>query len=83
MNTNQIVNEPGFTIIGISIRTTNKDAIEQNTIPPTMNIENLDNDIPEGIQIVQNHPKKKNVNVAMSNAFGFGGHNATVVFKKM
>ena len=58
-------------------------AIEQGIIPPTMNIENLDKDIPEGIHIVQSFPKKKTINVAMSNAFGFGGHNATVVFKKI
>lgn len=48
-----------------------------------MNIENLDKDIPEGIQIVQNKPKQKTVKVAMSNAFGFGGHNASIIFKKI
>ncbi len=58
-------------------------AIEQNIIPPTMNIESLDENIPKGIQIVQNKSKHKTVNVAMSNAFGFGGHNASVIFKKI
>jgi len=58
-------------------------SITDNVIPASINIENLDPAIPKGIQIVTNHPMEKTVNTAMSNAFGFGGHNSTVVFKKV
>ena len=58
-------------------------SIGENVIPASINIENLDPAIPEGIQIVVNQAMDKTVNVAMSNAFGFGGHNSTVVFKKI
>lgn len=55
-------------------------SINENTIPPTINIENPDPEIPENIQIVTKEPLQKIVKTAMSNAFGFGGHNATLVF---
>ncbi len=58
-------------------------SINENIIPPTINIEQLDAGIPGGIQIVRNEPLQKNVKTAMSNAFGFGGHNATLVFKAL
>lgn len=58
-------------------------SINENIIPPTINIENLDANIPNGIQIVMNQPMQKTINTAMSNAFGFGGHNSTVLFKQM
>jgi len=58
-------------------------SITENSIPPTINIENLDAGIPEGIQIVMGQPMQKTVKTAMSNAFGFGGHNATVIFREI
>ena len=58
-------------------------SINENIIPPTINIEQLDAGIPGGIQIVRNEPLQKNIKTAMSNAFGFGGHNATLVFKAL
>jgi 3-oxoacyl-[acyl-carrier-protein] synthase II len=58
-------------------------SINENIIPPTINIENLDENIPEGIQIVMNEPVQKTIKTAMSNAFGFGGHNSTVVFREI
>lgn len=58
-------------------------SINENIIPPTINIEQLDADIPGSIQIVRNEPLQKNIKTAMSNAFGFGGHNATLVFKAL
>jgi len=58
-------------------------AINENLIPPTINVENLDPAVPEGIQIVTNQVMEKEVNIAMSNAFGFGGHNSTLLFKRM
>lgn len=58
-------------------------SINENIIPPTINIEQLDADIPAGIQIVRNEPLQKNIRTAMNNAFGFGGHNSTLVFKAL
>ena len=57
-------------------------SIDENIIPATINVEELDNEIPADINIVINQPLEKPVKVAMSNAFGFGGHNSTVVFKE-
>lgn len=57
-------------------------AIQNSIIPPTINISNLDENIPEGIHIVKDS-KEKEINIAMSNAFGFGGHNSTVIFRKI
>ncbi len=58
-------------------------AINEGVIPPTINTENVDEKIPSGLQIVLNEAIEKEVNVAMSNTFGFGGHNGIVVFKKV
>lgn len=58
-------------------------AIRESIIPPTINVENLDPAVPEGIQIVTNQAQEKEVNIAMSNAFGFGGHNSTLIFKRL
>jgi len=58
-------------------------AIQENMIPPTINIEEMDSKIPGNLQIVMNEPMEKKVNVAMSNTFGFGGHNGIVIFKKV
>lgn len=58
-------------------------SINEGVIPPTINTENIDEDIPSGLQIVLGDTLEKDVNVAMSNTFGFGGHNGIVVFKKV
>ena len=58
-------------------------SINEGLIPPTINTQDLDPALPAGIQIVLKEPLKKEVNVAMSNTFGFGGHNGIVVFKKI
>ena len=58
-------------------------AMEQNLIPPTINVEQLDSNLPENIRIVCNEAVSKKINVSMSNTFGFGGHNAIVIFKKV
>lgn len=57
-------------------------SINDNVIPPTINTEQIDEEIPSGLQIVLGDALEKEVNVAMSNTFGFGGHNGIVVFKK-
>ncbi len=55
-------------------------AINNSIIPPTINFENPD---PEcDLDYTFNKPAEKNVNIALSNAFGFGGHNTSVLFKK-
>lgn len=58
-------------------------AIREGVIPPTINTENVDPEIPPGLNIVLGESVEQNVNVAMSNTFGFGGHNGIVVFKKI
>ncbi len=58
-------------------------AINDGLIPPTINVQSLDPVIPEGLHIVTQEALASTVNIAMSNTFGFGGHNAVVVFKKV
>ncbi|WP_430613778.1 beta-ketoacyl-ACP synthase II [Flavobacterium sp. JP2137] len=58
-------------------------AIENGMIPPTINIEHLDEKIPAGIHIVRDKALRKEVHYAMNNSFGFGGHNAITIFKKI
>lgn len=57
-------------------------AIEHQTIPPTINSFNPDPEIPDNENIVFNKSESAQVGVAMSNTFGFGGHNAIVIVKK-
>jgi 3-oxoacyl-[acyl-carrier-protein] synthase II len=57
-------------------------SIQQGIIPPTINTQELDAAIPSTLQIVLGTAIEKPVNVAMSNTFGFGGHNGIVVFRK-
>lgn len=56
-------------------------ALEKGIIPPTMNYEYPDPECP-GLDFVPNQARKKKVRVAMSNSFGFGGHNAVLIIKK-
>lgn len=58
-------------------------AITDGIIPPTINTETIDPEIPDQLQIVLKEAREKSVNVAMSNTFGFGGHNGIAVFKKV
>jgi 3-oxoacyl-[acyl-carrier-protein] synthase II len=55
-------------------------AIETGMLPPTLNLENPSEAV-LGIDLVPNKAKAKKVNVALSNSFGFGGTNASLVFK--
>lgn len=57
-------------------------AIDRGTVPPTINVENLDPAIDSRLNLTLGTAQKRDVRVAMSNTFGFGGHNATVVFRK-
>ncbi len=58
-------------------------AIKHDVVPPTINHQTADEGIDQKINFTFNHPQKRTVNVALSNTFGFGGHNACVVFKKI
>lgn len=58
-------------------------SIRDAAIPPTINVQEPDPELPAGLNIVLDKALKKNVKVAMSNAFGFGGHNSTIVFKAL
>lgn len=55
-------------------------AIVNDKIPPTINFENPDPDC--DLNYTFNKPQERIVNYALSNAFGFGGHNTTVIFRK-
>lgn len=56
-------------------------AMEQGLVPPTINIENLD---PEcDLDVTPNTAKERPLRVSMSNSFGFGGTNATLLFKAL
>src|SRR5699024_4404352 len=55
-------------------------AIDDNTIPATINYETPDPDC--DLDYVPNESRQQEVNVVMSNSLGFGGHNATLIFKK-
>ena len=58
-------------------------AMRDNVIPPTINTELRDPAIPESLNIVFKEAVSTLVNTAMSNTFGFGGHNGIVVFQKI
>jgi 3-oxoacyl-[acyl-carrier-protein] synthase II len=57
-------------------------AIYNSTVPPTINTTNIDPEMPEGLNYTLGKAVKRPVNVAMSNTFGFGGHNAISLFRK-
>lgn len=57
--------------------------VQNNIVPPTINHFTPDENIDQKIDFTFGHAKERTVNIAMSNTFGFGGHNACVLFKKM
>ncbi|WP_319592175.1 beta-ketoacyl-ACP synthase II [uncultured Draconibacterium sp.] len=58
-------------------------SIINGIVPPTINHVTPDPEIDEKLDFTFNKAKEREINVAISNTFGFGGHNATVVFKKL
>ncbi|HKL96125.1 MAG TPA: beta-ketoacyl-ACP synthase II [Paludibacteraceae bacterium] len=60
-------------------------SIQNSIIPPTINFTEGDEDpeIDYKLNFTFNHAQKREVRAALSNTFGFGGHNASVIFKKM
>ncbi len=57
--------------------------LQENKIPPTINTKNLDKAIPRTMDIVLSETRQKPIQYVMSNAFGFGGHNSSVIFKSI
>jgi 3-oxoacyl-[acyl-carrier-protein] synthase II len=57
-------------------------AVKEDIVPPTINHFTDDPAIDSRFNLTFNAPQKRIVNAALSNGFGFGGHNATVIFKK-
>src|SRR5882724_9943834 len=57
-------------------------SIQKGIIPPTINTKDLDPSIPAGLKILLRQAADRKVRVAMSNTFGFGGHNGIVVFRE-
>ena len=58
-------------------------AMKHGIVPPTINHVTNDERIDENLNLTLNTPQKRDIKVAMSNTFGFGGHNACVLFKKI
>jgi 3-oxoacyl-[acyl-carrier-protein] synthase II len=57
-------------------------AVKDNVVPPTINHFTDDPDIDNKLNLTFNKAQKRTVNYALTNTFGFGGHNASVLFKK-
>lgn len=57
-------------------------ALIENVVPPTINIVELDPEV-ANLDYVRDKAKKKDVKVSLSNSFGFGGHNAVLMFEKV
>jgi 3-oxoacyl-[acyl-carrier-protein] synthase II len=58
-------------------------SIKHGIVPPTINHKTPDEDIDQKINFTFGKAQKRPVNIALSNTFGFGGHNACVLFKKL
>ena len=58
-------------------------AITKGVVPPTINVEELDPQIDSKLNLTLGKAQKREVRCAMSNTFGFGGHNSTIVFRKI
>lgn len=57
-------------------------AITEGLVPPTINLDNQDENV-ANLDYVPHKAKKAEVNAALTNSFGFGGHNASIIFKKI
>lgn len=57
-------------------------AMQKGIVPPTINLNNVDEAIDPRIDLTPNKAKERKVNCVLSNTFGFGGHNSSIVFKR-
>ena len=58
-------------------------SMQHNLVPPTINHTQVDQNIDPSLNLTLNKAQNREVNIAMSNTFGFGGHNACVLFRKL
>jgi 3-oxoacyl-[acyl-carrier-protein] synthase II len=58
-------------------------AMQHGVVPPTINHTTVDENIDPELNLTLNKAQKRDIKVGMSNTFGFGGHNACVLFKKL
>ncbi|WP_405209010.1 beta-ketoacyl-ACP synthase II [Aquimarina sp. LLG6339-5] len=58
-------------------------AMQHSMVPPTINHTTVDENIDNRLNLTLNKAQKREITYAMSNTFGFGGHNACVLFKKL
>ena len=56
-------------------------AMQDGIVPPTINLDNQDPEV-ANLDYTPHKAKEKEMNYVLSNSFGFGGHNAVLVFKK-
>jgi 3-oxoacyl-[acyl-carrier-protein] synthase II len=57
-------------------------ATKFDVVPPTINFTNPDDEIDQGLNFTFNKSQHRTVNASLSNTFGFGGHNTSVIFRK-
>lgn len=57
-------------------------SIQNSYVPQTINHETMDDEIDSKLNFTFEHGVKRNINTALSNTFGFGGHNVSIIFKK-
>jgi 3-oxoacyl-[acyl-carrier-protein] synthase II len=57
-------------------------SVANDIVPPTINFKNPDPEIDPNLNLTLNKAQHRKVNIAISNTFGFGGHNASIVIKK-
>ena len=58
-------------------------SIQNDVVPPTINFEHKDENIDYNLNLTLNKAQKRTIRYALSNTFGFGGHNASVLFKNL
>ena len=58
-------------------------AVENDIVPPTINFETEDPEIDYGLNFTFHKAQKREVRAALSNTFGFGGHNTSIIFSKV
>lgn len=58
-------------------------AIHRGVIPPTINVENVDPEIDPNLNLTLGKAQHREVRCALSNTFGFGGHNSSIIFRKL
>jgi 3-oxoacyl-[acyl-carrier-protein] synthase II len=58
-------------------------AMKHGIVPPTINHSVVDEEIDSSLNLTLNKAQKRDIKVALSNTFGFGGHNACVLFKRL